>query len=220
MSHGSGRLTRRALFRRAGALVAAGSPLSLALPAQQAESLAGQGDAGALRDPAAAGRPRTATAARDNDETVKRIEQQLRCTCGCNLDIFTCRTTDFTCTYSPELHREVVALSDGGRTPQEIIDAFVAKYGERVLMAPKPVDFNLVGYLLPGAVILAGGAGLAWVIGRRRDGQMGRRTDGPGAVSSGDTAAAGASALSAHPPIRPSDEELDRLRRELADVED
>ena len=220
MSLGGGRLTRRALFRRAGALVAAGSPLSLALAAQQPEPLAGQGDAGELRDPAAAGRSPTVTAARDNDETIKRIEQQLRCTCGCNLDVFTCRTTDFTCTYSPELHREVVALSDGGRTAQEIIDAFVAKYGERVLMAPKPVDFNLVGYLLPGAAILAGGAGLAWVIGRRRDGRMGRWTHGAAAASSDDTATGGASASSAHPPIRPSDEELDRLRRELADVED
>ena len=220
MSRGGGRLTRRALFRRAGALVAAGSPLTLPLAAQQPEPLAGQGDAGALRDPTAAGRPRTATAARDNDEAIKRIEQQLRCTCGCNLDIFTCRTTDFTCTYSPELHREVVALSDGGRTAQEIIDAFVAKYGERVLMAPKPVSFNLVGYLLPGAAILVGGAALAWVIARRS--KAGRRAGGPaGRDPGGGTVAADAGpGPSAHPSIRPSAEELDRLQRELADVED
>ncbi|MGH7516653.1 MAG: cytochrome c-type biogenesis protein CcmH [Gemmatimonadales bacterium] len=219
MNPAGGRLTRRALFRRTAALVAAGSPLARPFAAQQPEPLAGQGDAGALRDPTAAGRPRTATAARDNDEAIKRIEQQLRCTCGCNLDIFTCRTTDFTCTYSPELHREVVALSDGGRTAQEIIDAFVAKYGERVLMAPKPVSFNLVGYLLPGAAILVGGAALAWVIGRRQAGgrARGRAGSEPGASTVAADAGPGPST---HPSIRPSAEELDRLQRELADVED
>ncbi|MGH7629617.1 MAG: cytochrome c-type biogenesis protein CcmH [Gemmatimonadales bacterium] len=211
-------LTRRALFRQAAVLVAAGSPFGGLLGAQQPEPLAGQGDAGTLRDPVSAGRPRTATAAGDNDEAIKRIERRLRCTCGCNLDVFTCRTTDFTCTYSPELHREVVALHDGGRTAQAVIDAFVAKYGERVLMAPKPVDFNLVGYLLPGAAILAGGAGLAWVIGRRAGERRDRGADGPSAreLAAGE----GSAGPSDHPTIHPSQEELDRLQRHLAEVED
>ena len=205
MSAGADGLTRRALFGRAAALLAAASPLGAAAVSQQPR----EGDAGTLRDPTAAGRSRTVTTSSDNDEAIKRIEHQLRCTCGCNLDVFTCRTTDFTCTYSPELHREVVALYQDGRTAQEIIDAFVARYGERVLMAPKPVSFNLVGYLLPGAGILAVGAGLAWVIGRRRDLKVSGAGDSTADVRS-----------SAHPLVRPSDEELDRLRRDLAEVED
>jgi len=209
MTRGIDPMTRRTLLARAALLVGGVSPLAAAL--------AGQDDAGALRDPGAAGRSRTATGAGDNDETIKRIEQQLKCTCGCNLDIFTCRTTDFSCTYSPELHREVVALHDGGRTPEEVIDAFVAKYGERVLMAPKPVDFNLVGYLLPGAAVLAGGAALAWVVGRR--GQAGRRAGGRSVIDAA-SGAAGRPGPSAHPPIPPSDEELLRLRRDLTEVED
>ncbi len=96
------------------------------------------------------------------------IEQRLACTCGCTLDIFTCRTTDFTCTYSPELHREVLALRDEGKTAQQILDTFVAKYGEKALMAPKAEGFNLAGYLLPGTLIAAAGAGLALFIGRRK----------------------------------------------------
>jgi cytochrome c-type biogenesis protein CcmH/NrfF len=222
MRAGTGPIDRRTLIGRTAAFIAGASPLAAALVAQQPEPagpLAGQGDAGTLRDPAAAGRSRTATGAGDNDETIKRIEHQLKCTCGCNLDIFTCRTTDFTCTYSPELHREVVALHAGGRTPQEVIDAFVAKYGERVLMAPKPVDFNLVGYLLPGAAVLAGGAALAWVIGRRqRGGRAGGQAGGD--TASGAAVADGPPGPSAGPPIRPSDEELDRLRHDLAEVED
>jgi len=41
------------------------------------------------------------------------------------------------------LHREVVELDRAGKTAQEILDAFVAKYGEKALMAPKPEGFNL-----------------------------------------------------------------------------
>lgn len=121
-----------------------------------------------LRDPAAAGRPRERTRDIDNAEAVKYAELRLLCTCSCTLDIYTCRTTDFTCTYSPQLHREIVALNEQGLTPQQIIDTFVEKYGEKALMAPKPQGFNLAGYLVPGAAIGVAGGVLAWFIGRRQ----------------------------------------------------
>jgi cytochrome c-type biogenesis protein CcmH len=103
----------------------------------------------------------------DNNETVKAIERRLRCTCGCGLDVFTCRTTDFTCTYSPALHREVVALVADSRTPDRVVEEFVTKYGESILMAPKARGFGIVGYALPGAALLAVGSLLAWVLMRR-----------------------------------------------------
>ena len=101
------------------------------------DSLAGRGATGTLRDPSAAGRPPAADRSRGDDAEIQAIEQRLACSCGCTLDVFTCRTTDFTCTYSPELHREVLALRDEGKTAQQILDAFVAKYGEKALMAPE-----------------------------------------------------------------------------------
>src|ERR671914_215067 len=87
------------------------------------------GTRGTLRDPAAAGRSRTPTVPAENDAEIKTIEQRLACNCGCTLDVFTCRTTDFSCTYSPRLHREVLALRDEGQTAQQILDTFVARYG-------------------------------------------------------------------------------------------
>src|SRR5918999_2108778 len=132
------------------------------------DSLAGRGDAGTLMNPSVVGRPRQPTAPGENDAEIKAIEQQLACSCGCTLDVFTCRTTDFTCTYSPQLHREVVELDRAGKTAQEILDAFVAKYGEKALMAPKPEGFNLWGYLLPGSAILLAAGALAAFIARRR----------------------------------------------------
>ena len=188
----------------AGALVT-GRPAgaSVDITASQ-DTPAGQDAAGTLRDPASAGRPRLPTDLRD-DAAIQAIEQRLACTCGCTLDVFTCRTTDFTCTYSPELHREVLALRDGGKTAQEILDTFVAKYGEKALMAPKPEGFNLAGYLLPGTLIALAGAGLVLFIGRRK------------AMVS---AASGGGAPAAAPDVPASSEELERLRRALADIED
>jgi cytochrome c-type biogenesis protein CcmH len=143
-----------------------------------------------------------ATAA-DNDPVLKDVEHRLKCTCGCNLDIFTCRTTDFTCTYSPALHQELLALQAEGKTPEQLIAAFVSKYGEQVLMAPKPEGFNLAGYLVPGAAVLTAGTVLVLLIGRRS-----RRGAGlPVPASAAGT-----------PPVNPADAE--RLRLALRDVED
>jgi cytochrome c-type biogenesis protein CcmH/NrfF len=145
---------------------------------------------------------RSAATAADNDAVIKGIERRLKCTCGCNLDIYTCRTTDFTCTYSPALHQEVLELRREAKDPDAIVAAFVAKYGEQVLMAPKPEGFNLAGYLLPGAAVLTAGALLVGVLWRRSR----RRVASAPADS--------APALS----VSPADE--DRLRRALADVVD
>jgi cytochrome c-type biogenesis protein CcmH len=172
-----------------------------------------------LRDPAAAGRPRAPTELADYDERIKAIERRLACSCGCTLDIFTCRTTDFTCTYSPQLHRKVVEMDRAGRTAQEILDAFVAEYGEKALMAPRPEGFNLWGYLLPGSAILLAGGALVALISRRRVAVAG--------VSGGDTRSARVPddggrldrpGGSVEPPATP--EEMERLRRALAEVQD
>jgi cytochrome c-type biogenesis protein CcmH len=205
-------LTRRGFLGRLGA--AALVPVQGPAQGDQAP-LAGSGEVGTLRDPAAAGRPRAPTEIADYDERIKAIEHRLACSCGCTLDIFTCRTTDFTCTYSPELHREVVELDRAGKSAQEILDAFVAKYGEKALMAPRPEGFNLWGYLLPGSAILVAGGALVAFVSRRRVAvaAAGAPTDEPRLTldkpGEPDSAAPPASA-----------EEMERLRRALAEVDD
>ena len=174
----------------------------VAIPQGVQDSLAGRGEIGTLRDPSAVGRPRAPSDPEENAAEIQAIELRLACNCGCTLDVFTCRTTDFSCTYSPKLHREVLALRNEGMSAQQVIDAFVDKYGEKALMAPKPKGFNLAGYLVPGAVITAAGAALAFVIGRRR---------AVAAVPEGSAAQA---------PVEASPEELERLRRALEEVED
>jgi len=100
--------------------------------------------------------PRVSDAERD------ALEHRIKCQCGCTLDVYTCRTTDFSCSVSPSMHRDVRELVAGGYSADEIIAAFTDTYGEQVLMAPKREGFNLAGYLAPfvalgaGAVVVGG----------------------------------------------------------------
>ncbi|HJS43524.1 MAG TPA: cytochrome c-type biogenesis protein CcmH [Gemmatimonadales bacterium] len=155
---------------------------------------------GRVYDPSRAGRPREPTTAADNDAAIQAIEKRLKCSCGCGLDIYTCRTTDFTCTYSPALHKEVIRLVERGKSDQQIIDEFVAQYGEAVLMAPPRRGFNLAGYFVPSLAIIVAAVFLVVVL-RRWSRQ-----------SQAATLPASGSPLPA-PGATPA--ELERLRQEL-----
>lgn len=201
----------RRSFLAGTAALALGGALTRPLGAQQ-PALPPQEDAGSLRDPDAAGRSQPRATHRDNDPFITAIEKRIQCTCGCTLDVYTCRTTDFTCTYSPALHREVLALQDEGKNADEIIAAFVAKYGEKVLMAPKPEGFNVAGYVVPGLLILLVGGVMLAILQRRA--RLSRLAAVPGAPPMPAGAVAG---ISGAPPA--SAEELDRLQQELREMD-
>lgn len=161
---------------------------------------------GRVFDPRWAGRSLPVITAADNDLAIQEIEKQLKCSCGCGLDIYTCRTTDFSCTYSPGLHQQVVALAQAGKTEQEILDSFVAEYGVAVLMAPPKRGFNLAGYFVPSIAVLVAAAFLIRTL---------RRWARAGAAEAAATAVA---------ETRPgftgaTPAELERLRRELERID-
>ena len=174
-------------------VVASWRPAALQGP----DSLPGTGPAGRLWDPARAGRPLEPVNAADNDAAIQAIEKQLHCTCGCNLDVYTCRTTDFTCTVSPAMHQHVIGLAERGMTGQQIVDQFVREHGVAILMAPPKRGFNLAGYFVPSVLIVAAGLVLTLLLRRWA------RTAAPDRVPAGPVAPAGTS------------EELERLRGEL-----
>jgi cytochrome c-type biogenesis protein CcmH len=103
-----------------------------------------------------------------SNEERDALEHRIRCQCGCTLDVYTCRTTDFSCQVSPAMHRDIMALVSGGYTAAEILESFVSVYGERALMAPPKTGFNLLGYIVPGIAIAVGAVVLAVVIRRWR----------------------------------------------------
>jgi len=128
--------------------------------------------------------PKPGAAASMSDESRDDLEHQIKCQCGCVLDVFTCRTTDFSCAVSPAMHRDVMRLVSGGYDAAEILGAFQSVYGERVLMAPLKQGFNWVGYLMPFAAIVGAGAVTAGLI--RKWGRRARNLPQVAAVNSID----------------------------------
>jgi cytochrome c-type biogenesis protein CcmH len=165
----------------------------------------GPGDSlGRLDAPEAAGRSVAPVTSRDNSELVKAIEGKIRCTCGCNLSVYTCRTTDFTCSVSPAMHQAVLARLDAGMTEAQVLAAFQAQYGDMIFMEPPKHGFNLLVYVVP-FVGLAVGIGVVTGILRR----WFRRADAPAAEPEAVEAAVGAVPAG----------ELERLKRELDNFE-
>ena len=102
--------------------------------------------------------------------TEKNLQTELVCMCG------TCgrkRIGECTCSMAAQMREEVSRLVAEGRTQDQIIAHFVAKYGSQEVLS-RPIDkgFNRLAWFLPYAI---GGLGfvvigrIAWRWSRRRD---------------------------------------------------
>ena len=96
----------------------------------------------------------------DNDPFIIGVEGQVRCTCGCLHTVYVCRMVDFNCDFWPRHHATMVEQATAGWTAEEIVRAYVTENGEEYLMM-RPEGFNLVAYVLPGALIVLGATFLA-----------------------------------------------------------
>jgi len=133
-----------------------------------------------------------AAAAPQPQTTLPAMEQQVMCV--------VCRTP-LAVANGPQAEaerRQIRALIAQGRSEQQIKDALVAQYGERVLALPRDDGFNLAVYLVPVLAVVLALALLALALPRWRREARAR-------------AAAPAAAAPA-----PSAEDLRRLDDELA----
>lgn len=96
------------------------------------------------------------------------LERKLACPCGCNLDVYTCRTTDFTCGISPAVHADIQRLVEGGYTADEIMDAMTETYSDTILRMPRRSGFNLLAWFTPYAAVAAGAVGVGYLLRRWR----------------------------------------------------
>ncbi len=154
--------TRRQFFVKATGSVASLFAFRSANAIQVTQSFAGPMEQDAYRPvklaPIAGAKPSM------TDEKRDELEHQIKCQCGCVLDVYTCRTTDFSCSVSPAMHNDVMTLVDGGHGAAQILTAFQSVYGEQILMAPLRSGFNLVGYALPSVALLTAGVIVAGLI--------------------------------------------------------
>jgi len=129
--------------------------------------------------------PRPAAAKRLTALERDQVERMISCPCPCTLDVFTCRTS-MPCGFSPRMHADVVALTNGGYSSDEILAAFEQAYGEKILMAPHKQGFNWVGWIAPFAAVGTGGVVVGALIRRwgRRAAEM--RTASPVPIEASD----------------------------------
>jgi len=96
---------------------------------------------------------------------VKEIGQNLMCICGCNQLLAACNHLG--CPSSVPMEKELAGYIDQGMSKDQILAAFVAKYGERVLSAPPTKGaFNVSAWAMPFAALLAGGLAVIFLLTR------------------------------------------------------
>jgi cytochrome c-type biogenesis protein CcmH len=92
--------------------------------------------------------------------TVGDISKQFICQCGCNMVLLNC--THAECGSREGMTTVIKQRLAQGQSEQQIIQSFVAQYGEQVLAAPPKQGFNLMAWVTPFAAILFG-AGVIYI---------------------------------------------------------
>src|SRR5213078_3026558 len=96
--------------------------------------------------------------------TQQEVEESLTCQCGCGLTVHACNHLQ--CGSGEPMKKEISERLATGETKEAILDAFRARYGEKVLSSPTFHGFNWLAWIIPFAAVAAGGLGLAVAIGR------------------------------------------------------
>lgn len=104
--------------------------------------------------PAISAGPQTQPVTQDSllEERVKALSKHLRCPVCQGLSI-----QDSPSDLSIQMKGVVRDMVHAGKTDDEIKDYFVSKYGEWILLEPKPAGMNLAVYLAPFVLLIVGG---------------------------------------------------------------
>jgi cytochrome c-type biogenesis protein CcmH len=129
--------------------------------------------------------------------TSSEIETELMCDCGCGDMLVNC-----TCERSEEMRAIITGMINEGKTKVQVLEIFVAQFGEVILSSPPRKGFNLVAYGLPITGFFFGSV-VAVTMARRW--RSSRRDEEDEESDAGDDV---------------SEEMEDRIRKELEKLED
>src|SRR6516164_7849952 len=105
--------------------------------------------------------PLLAANAPDIDDQAREIAKELRCVVCQNLSV-----ADSPPEMAQQMRGIIHEQLQAGKTPQQIKDFFVSKYGEWVLLAPTTKGFSLLVWVLPFIVLVLGIAVALWLVRR------------------------------------------------------
>ncbi len=97
-----------------------------------------------------------------DDARFQMLGHKLMCVCGCNQILLECNHVG--CSYSTRMRDELVAATDRGDNDDLTLQSFVQKYGPTVIAAPTATGFNVVAWVMPFVVLLAGIALVVYVV--------------------------------------------------------
>ena len=102
----------------------------------------------------------------------QRIEQHLGCTIRSYFD-----------SHGEEAFRDVeqnvlAELLAGGASDQEVLDALVRRYGERILAMPRTAGFGMLAWIVPPLALLAAALGIARYVRAARRARLAAADDG------------------------------------------
>ena len=100
--------------------------------------------------------------ARANAATVSDISKQLICQCGCTMVLLNCSHAE--CDSREAMTTLIQQKIDQGQSEEQIIQLFVAQYGEQVLAAPPKRGFNLMAWITPFVVLIVGAGVISIVL--------------------------------------------------------
>src|SRR5213594_4857075 len=96
--------------------------------------------------------------------TQQEVEEALTCQCGCGLTVHACNHLQ--CGSGEPIKKEIAERLAAGETKEAILDAFRARYGEKVLSSPTFHGFNWLAWVTPFAAVTLGALALALAIRR------------------------------------------------------
>jgi cytochrome c-type biogenesis protein CcmH len=144
-----------------------------------------------------------ALAQQPTQDEINQVAKKLSCPTCTGINVADCPTE--TCA---QWRAKIGELLTEGRSEQEILDYFAARYGDHVLQVPPKRGFFVWVWVLPVLAILAGLAWLAFLM-RRWAGHRAAPVESSERVDAGDDSGGG------HEDAAPDDEYLRRVQRDL-----
>ncbi len=94
--------------------------------------------------------------------TTSDVSSKIICQCGCGAVLEDCPHQD--CGWGVPAKDLISKQLASGKTPDELLQYYVSQYGQKILAAPTKEGFNITAWVMPFALLIAGGLGIYYLV--------------------------------------------------------
>lgn len=91
------------------------------------------------------------------------VSDKIMCQCGCGAVLTNCPHQD--CGWGIPAKSYIDEQLGTGKAPEELVQYYVAQYGDAVLAAPTKTGFNVVGWVMPFVGLAVGAVAIYFLLG-------------------------------------------------------